>query len=136
MSLITFSRGDLKRKADQQDILQELVFGADTTSLCDIEVVTLKQHLRDKATNAAWDDASVNLLTVEQVIRDKLQHEYSYSKEFVDITPNKIKIGVDADSVTDNVVDRALALLIQVDDITQESMTEFGEMRRIYETKN
>lgn len=131
--MFRFTKNELQRRAMQRDILQELVFNADTNETCDIEVVTLRQHLRDRAMSRAWETDPDDITNLNENVERLLRTKYTTSAEFVEVQKNKIKIGIDATTVTDDIIDKALLLLIQVDDITKQQIVTFGEAIQVYE---
>jgi hypothetical protein len=131
-NVFRFPPGELRRRAAQRDLLQEIVFNAETDETRDLEVITLRQHLRDQAINAVWEPGFELVGSIDESIEHLLNGSFTEAKEFVEITQNRIKVGIDAAEVTDDIVDRALVLLLQVDDITKEQIVEFGETRRVY----
>jgi len=132
-NILRFPRGELKRRAHQRELLQEIVFNAETNDTRDIEIVTLKQHLRDRAMSKAWEMRPESIDSINERVEQLLNTEFSHSKEFVEIDKHgRITVGVNALQVTDGVVDQALALLIQVDDITKQQVVTFGEVKQIY----
>lgn len=123
---LRYQPGELRKRVQQSTLLQEFVFDANPSDLRTIEIVTLKQVLKDAAISEAWElDPNPN--TVDQTMHNLLKSQFSTIKEFVEIEDNKITVGVNAASVTDAAVDRAMMLMIQVEDITQLGKTEFGE---------
>lgn len=129
---LRFSRGELRRRALQRNILKEIVFASERpTDARDIEIITLKQHLRDQATSEAWD-ITPDPTTVDQTIHTLLKTKFSSAKEFVDIENHHITVGINAMMVDDAAVDKAIMLLIEIEDITKTSYTEFGDAIRLY----
>jgi hypothetical protein len=130
-NVLRFKRGDLKKRAQQRDLLRELVFDVDADAVCDIEIITLQQHLRDLAMSDAWD-MDPDPRSVDQTLQDLLRTKHTHAREFVEVENGHITIGVHTTSVDDQAVDRALMLLIQIEDITKETTTTFGELIKIY----
>jgi hypothetical protein len=134
-NMLRFTRGELKRRATQRNLLKEIVFMSDRPADArDIEIITLKQRLRDQAMSEAWD-ITPDATSVDQTIQTLLNTKFSSAKEFVEIENHHITVGINTPIVDDAAIDRALMLLIQVDDITKTSYIEFGDAIKIYGTR-
>lgn len=125
-NVLRFKRGDLRKKAQQRNLLHEFVLDVDADNVSDVEIITLQQHLKDHAVAEAWV-ANPDPQTVDDTISQLLETKYNTAQEFVKVEPGRITIGVNSQSVDDNAVDRAMILMIQVDDITKQQTTTFGE---------
>ena len=63
-----FSKGELKIRAQGRRLLKsaltaDLSLTDDPEEFRDVEIVTLRQHLRDQAVDQAWDEQSWEALT-------------------------------------------------------------------------
>ena len=124
--MITFNRGTLYNKMRRHKVLQEIVFGGEPSPLKEVEIVTLKQALYDLAISEAWE-INPNPNTVDQTSHMLLRTKFNSIREFVEISEEKITVGINAPIVDDSIVDVALMLLFRVDDITTIGITYFGE---------
>lgn len=125
-----YKPGDLRKKAQQSTILGAVIFESADEPTVDVEVVTLKQHLLDIATDEAW--AMVPPSRVEQTADELVMMKHQRAKEFVSITPDKITVGVNTKSVDDDAVGHAIMLLTNIEDLTQPQRQTFGEMVQVY----
>lgn len=126
------SRGELKKRAGVGTLLPELTFlaAADggNEDWTDIEIVTLKQHAKDQAMKSAWKHPKVKTtIDADNKIQQLLQDQFRTSREFVEVQKEKILIGVNCEVVDDNVTDRALMMLIEMDDFTPGNTRLFGD---------
>lgn len=127
-SFLKYKPGELKERAQQSTLLGDIVFDCEPCDLTDVQIITLKQHVYEQAIDMT---EGMRLHYPEEIlehtIADLLVVKFRYAKEFVSVGPDKITVGVNTKIVDDAAVDRALMLMIQVDDITQQGRTEFGE---------
>lgn len=99
----------------------------------DVEVVTLKQHCRDRNTEEAFSNSmEMDLLNVDKWLARYLDElEPQTFREFVQVRREprqgpRVTVGVNADIVDDDMMDYALTLLEQVEDYTTPGVYEFG----------
>ena len=115
------------------DVISDIL-GEDWGELKDIEVLTLKQHLYDRASEQAWrmcDDAE----KVDRIIESLMRHEYSKAREFVSIEEDKFVIGVNAPIINKKSIKRAFDLLSNLREISVRRRVEFGELIKVNETQ-
>ena len=127
-------KGTLRRRANQKNLLANLTLlaEAEQEEFADVQVITLKQHVKDQALEAALDDIGRHQLVGEiQQMHDRvnfwLKTKYTSAKEFVLIEQDAIRIGVDRSEVNDHAIDYALSLLLQVKSFNPGERYEFGD---------
>ncbi len=127
------SKGELKTLANQKNLLADLTIFAESEqeSFSEVQIITLKQHLKDLANEQAINEmnaASVSCMTVMVNRSDELvETKYTSAKEYVLITENSIEIAVNTTLIDDSAIDYALSLLLQVETIQPGEKYEFGE---------
>lgn len=108
------------------------VLGDEWGEIKDIEIITLKQHLYDKATEVAWQLTN-HINEIDILIDLLLSNRFTFAKEFVSIQNDKIIIGVNAPKINKNAIKHAFDLLSEVDRLQNQDTIEFGETIEIYE---
>jgi len=101
----------------------------------DIEIITLKQHLHDKASEDAWrltNDPN----EVDIIIELLLESKHSFAKEFVSIENDKFVVGINAPAIRKDAINHAFNLLSIIDDFENNTVIEIGETVEVYESKN
>ena len=104
----------------------------------DVEIVTLKQHLYDKAAEEAWDVTS-NFVApnleedIDAIAGWLVEEKYTHAKEFISYGEDRITVGVNAEKIDNDAVEYALQLLSKVDHLKGFSTIEFGELIEVYE---
>lgn len=109
------------------------VLGDEWGEIRDIEIITLKQYLYEKASEDAWRLTN-DVDEVDIIIDLLLTSKHSYSKEFVAIKNDKFIIGVDALVVDRKSIKHAFDLLSQIENLRDLGKVEFGETIEVYET--
>lgn len=99
----------------------------------DIEIITLKQHLREKAFNMVWR-VTDDLDKAEHVMEMLLKEKYTHSREFVDIGSDKIIVGVNANKINTGAIKQAFDLLSRISDLSEEKIHIFGGLIEVNET--
>jgi len=123
-------KGELKKRANAYNLIPEITFlaSADNDEWTNIEVVTLKQVARDKASKAAWEDPTVTTIEeIDQKVEELLRVQFNVAQEFVEIKKDKIIIGIDCDLVDDQVTDTAIMMLIELESFEPGTTHFFGE---------
>jgi len=127
-------KGTLRRRANQKNLLADLTLlaEAEREEFADVEVITLKQHVKDQALEHALEDFGKHQhIGQVQEIHDRvnflLETKYTSAKEFVLIEQDKVRIGVDKTEISDHAIDYALSLLIQVESFNPGERYEFGD---------
>lgn len=124
-------RGTLKKRADAfKRLTNSILLGSlENEELTDVEVVTLKQYARDCAYKEALGTpeniASYEDLRIE--VETLLETQFKEAHEFVSIEPDRILIGVDAEKVDDRTIDKALLLLVELENFDVGSYHVFGD---------
>ncbi len=110
------------------------VLGDEWGEVRDIEIITLKQYLHDKASEDAWrltnDPDEVDII-IELLLGSK----HSYAKEFVPVHRDKFVIGINAPVIRKNAINHAFYLLSLVEELEDYTTIEFGETIEVYESK-
>lgn len=102
----------------------------------DIHVITLKQHLKDKAADKAWETIK-DVSDIETAIDNLLHTQYSSGKEFVLVEPERITVAVNRDKIDIDSVSYAFDLLSNIEGgITERRLIEIGESIKVYEKTN
>ncbi len=133
MKQIITSKETLKKIANQNILLANLTkfAGSEHEAFSDVQIITLKQHLKDLATEQALNEmnaSSVNCYTTMINRSDDLvQTKYTSAKEYVLITENSIEIAVNTTVIDDSAIDYALGLLLQVETLNPGNKYEFGK---------
>ena len=127
------SRGQLQTLANQKNLLTELTLFAEAEqeTFSEVQIITLKQHLKDLATEQAVDEMNASCVncftTMINRSDDLVQTKYTSAKEYVLITEDSIEIAVNTTIIDDDAIDYALSLLLQVETIQPGEKYEFGD---------
>jgi len=100
----------------------------------DIEIVTLKQYLKDKAAEDVWNHIN-HIKNVDDLIEKLLITKYTSAKEFVNIEDDKITIGIDALRVNNKAIGYAFDMLSRINYQELKGLFEFGNVVKVYEGK-
>lgn len=108
------------------------VFKDETFLTVDIQVITLKQHLKDQAMDRAWDVVE-DLNDLEATIDKLLITQYSSAKEFVSVEEDRIVVAVNKNDIDFDSVMYAFHLLSKIEGgFTERRLIEFGEDVEVY----
>lgn len=126
-------RGTLRRRANQKNLLADLTLlaEAEREEFADVQVITLKQHVKELALEDALDDFGrhqhiADVSEMHNRVNFLVETKYTSAKEFVLIEEDTIRIGVDKSEINDHAIDYALSLLIQVESFNPGERYEFG----------
>ncbi len=100
----------------------------------DIEVITLKQYLFDKAADQAWQSTN-DIYEIDLKTKELIKTEYNTAKEFVSFEYDKIVVGVNAEKVNEESVRHAFDL-IHISQPSGLSYLEFGKTIKVYDLVN
>lgn len=130
MPNLTFPMGTLKKRADAyKKINNTIILGSlENEDLTDVEVVTLSQYARDCAYKQVMETCDVQSYEDIQIqIENLLGTSFNEAQEFISVDNERVTVGIDAERVDDKTVDKAMLLLIEVEDFSQGSYYTFGE---------
>lgn len=121
-----------KQKYKTTTILSDLILSplSDSVPWREIEIVTLNQHAVDTATNNILTNLRSTTNVPSAISSELKKQQYQTAREFVDLSNDKIIIGIMSDKIDDNAEDRATQLLMQVK-MPSESVHEFGNARNL-----
>lgn len=133
MSTHRLTGEDIHSHEDVHDHFSDLVLlaEAEKEAFEPVQVITLQQYYKEKAYDKAWGMVD-SVDSVEAVAQSICDDEYATGKEFVEIQKTRVIIGINAKTVTDSQVDRALQLLVSIDDFTPGEFYYFGEDQQIH----
>ncbi len=120
-------KGELRRRARQKNILNDLIKNAGSDVLVDVEIITLKSWGTEQAIMQVMGN-SKTISGVQNAAHRLLQRQPLVTKEFVKVIKDRIIVGLNTDEIDDRAVYRAVFLMTQVEDLKQENkLYEFGE---------
>jgi len=97
-----------------------------------IEIITLEQHLIDRAAVEAWTKTT-DVKEIDKLVDNLRKLNHNSAHEFVEIDENKITIGIHNDIIDENAIDYAFSLLSNVKDLNEKKRIRFGERIKINE---
>jgi len=127
--------GELKQRAQHQNLLTNAVFAAENDDFVDVQIITLQQYLSELAYTEAWQHSDVidgNMSALQQRADDLMRTKYAHAKEFVQVDDNRIVVGVATDIVDDSTVDYVVDLLSEVQEFKAGVRTEIGDLIQVY----
>lgn len=133
MSIHQITKSDLEEHLNIYEHIPDLVFlaEADNEEFEAVKVITLQQYYKDKAYDEAWD-AIYKIEELEDTANIICNLQYSKKKEFVEIYQNRVIIGINAKTITDQEINKSLAYLVSIEDFTPGEIYEFGEEKKIH----
>ena len=124
-----------KRAAAYKKITNSVLLGSlENEKFTDVEIVTLSQYARDTAYKDVMEyaqNAAYSYEELQVLVENLLTNTYNEAREFISIEEERIVIGVDMDKVDDRAVDKALLLLVEVEDFSTGSHYVFGDTVKI-----
>lgn len=136
-----FSRGELKRRMDVSHLWNngELVLDKPEVSqgeepFVEIQIVTLKAHLSSIAIDRAIERGAT-LTNLSDRVDVILRTELSSAKEFIDVTPNRIRVGINRDVIDNDAIADVWELLSRQYDLSPGTKIELGQLVQVYENK-
>lgn len=121
------------------DKITEAIFAAEAIQdrFAEVNILTLKTHLInvafEESNNYGYDLLIDNNRIFEQV-DEKLKNDKL--KDFVEITKDEIRVVIDCELITDDVIVRAFKMLSCVETFTPGTKIEFSKGSQIYESSS
>jgi hypothetical protein len=100
-----------------------------------VHIVTLKAYLSELATIKAFDEGIDDFNKLATRVDELLTTELSDAKEFVEVTENFIRVGINCDLIDDNTISQALELVGRLDSFKPGTMVQMGQLVHVYENK-
>lgn len=124
-------RGTLLRKANAHGRLTNatLLGNLEGEQFKDVEVVTLTQYAKDCAYREVLEtpDYAMSYEDVETRVEGLLETKYHMAKEFVSVESDKIIVGIHAEQVDQRTMDKAMLLLIELEEFNSGDYHTFGD---------
>ena len=136
-----FSKGELKRRMDYNHLWNngELILDrpktpVDDEPFVDIKIITLKAHLESLAVDKALEHGA-DLSDISEKVSTILINELNSAKEFIEVTPHYIRVGINCDMIDDKVIADVWELLSRQEDLSPGTKIELGQLVQVYENK-
>ena len=116
----------LKQKAEEHrgtEIRQYLACG----DYIDLRVVTLHSHFIDEIYDIAFKIASTDMGEVQSIANSLIKSNTLKVREFVEVKEDEILIVLNVDKIDQSAEDKALQLLIEVEEIKCGAKQYFGD---------
>jgi hypothetical protein len=135
-----FSRGELKRKAADHKLWNEGVIletphvNEGDEPFIEIQIITLKAYLQSQAIDLALERGA-SLATLDESVSKILTSELNTAKEFIEVTPDYIRVGINCDLIDDKVITDVWDLLSCYNNLVPGTKLELGQSVHVYENK-
>lgn len=116
----------LKQKAEQHRGTTKRQYLA-CGGYVDIHIITLRSHYIDEIYDIAFKAANNKMNDVHKVAKSLMNTGTLKVREFVEIKNNKITVALNVDKIDETAEDRALQLLIEVDEVKNGVLQHFGD---------
>ena len=116
----------LKQKAEQHRGTPKREYLACGSHL-DLRLITLRSHYIDEIYDIAFNTANGNLCEVHSIANSLMKTNTLKVREFVEVMKDEILIVLDVDKIDKEAEDRALMLLIEVEEIKYGVKRYFGD---------
>ena len=124
-------RGTLLHRANAHNrIINATLLGSlEGEEFKDVEVVTLTQYAKDCAYREVLDapEYAMSYEDIETQVEGLLETKYNTAKEFILIESGKIMVGINAERVDQRTMDKAMMLLIELEEFNPGDHHTFGE---------
>ena len=132
-------RGELKRRLEYQHLWNDGsipdAYLQTEEQTVQVHVVTLKAYLSELAVERAFYEGIEDLHRLATRVDELLTTELSDAKEFVEVTPDFIRVGINCDLIDDNVITKALQMVANLDSFKPGTTIQTGQLVHIYENK-
>ncbi len=115
-------------------ILDKPSVPADEEPFVDIKIVTLKAHLESLAVDKALERGA-DLSNISDKVSAILKDELTTAKEFIEVRPNEICVGINCDVIDENVIADVWELLSRQPDLSPGTKIELGQLVQVYDNK-
>ena len=93
----------------------------------DIRIITLRSHYIDEIYDIAFKAANSKMSDVHSIAKSLMNTGTLKVREFVEVKNDKITVALNVDKIDEAAEDKALLLLIEVDEIKDGVLQKFGE---------
>lgn len=100
----------------------------------EIQIVTLKAHLSSIAIDRAIERGAT-LTNLNEKVDGILSTELNSAKEFIEVTPGHIRVGINCNLIDEDVIAHVWELLSQQEDLSPDTKIELGQLVQVYENK-
>lgn len=97
--------------------------------------MTLRAYLAEIATLRAFDEGIDDLVKLTMRVDELLTTELSSTKEFVEVTDNFIRVGINCNLIDNRAVSQAFEMVSQLDSYNQGIIFQMGQLVQVYENK-
>ncbi|MDE1830561.1 MAG: hypothetical protein KGI25_09580 [Thaumarchaeota archaeon] len=101
----------------------------------EIQIVTLKAHLSSLAVDRALERGAT-LANLSNKVDSILGTELNSAKEFIDVTLERIRVGINCDVIDNDVIANVWEILSRQHDLSPGTKIELGQLVQVYENKN
>lgn len=116
----------LKKKAEEHRGTTKRQYLACGGSI-DIKMITLRSHYIDEIYDIAFKAANGSMSDVHNIAKSLMNTGTLKVREFVEVKNDNITIALNVDKIDEAAEDRALQLLIEVEEIKNGVLQKFGE---------
>lgn len=100
----------------------------------EIQILTLKAYLSALAIDRAIERGAT-LTNLNEHVDSILSTELNSAKEFIEVSPDHIRVGINCDSIDDKVIADVWELLSRQKDLSPGTKIELGQLVQVYEHK-
>lgn len=133
------ARGELKRRSEYQHLWNEgsipEAYLQNDNETVTIHVVTLRAYLAELASTKAFDEGIDDFEKLATRVDELLTTELSDAKEFVEVTDNYIRVGINCNLIDDTAISQALEMVGQLESFKPGTTIQIGQLVHIYENK-
>lgn len=115
-------------------ILDKPEVAQDEEPFVEIQIVTLKAHLSSVAIDRAIERGAT-LTNLSDKVDVILSTELSSAKEFIDVTPDRIRVGINRSVIDNDAIADVWEMLSRQTDLSPGTKIELGQLVQVYENK-
>jgi hypothetical protein len=90
--------------------------------------------LPEKFLDVKEDELILHVITLQAYLQE-IDDKQNRAKEFVEITPNFVRVGIHCDLIDDETILKAIRMVSKLESFEIGTKVEFGELVNIYENK-
>ena len=117
-----------------QGILPEATITENDKTL-QVHVITLKAYLAELALERALNEQIDDLMQVTNRIQQLLDTELTNAREFVEVTPDYVRVGINCDLIDDDAIMQAFRMMTKLPSFLPGTTIELGQLIQVYENK-
>lgn len=123
------------RQSEYQSLWNNGILPESEEQPVQLHIVTLRAYLSELATIRAFDEGIDEFEKLTTRVDELLTTELSDTREFVEVTHDFIRVGINCDKIDEDAVTQALEMVSRLTSLEPGIIVQLGQLVQVYENK-